>query len=130
MLAKFSQHEDLKQRLLHDIPGEAEFVEHCGDMEWGDGGDGSGKNLFGQVLTEVRDSLAEEARRRSQPETRGNMQWHESTPTPGLEKEHRWKPARCRSTHRLPAHSQLLQGIDWFIPIPPLRLGEGGQASG
>ena len=35
-------------------------MEHCADAEWGDGGDGSGKNLFGKVLTEVRDILAEQ----------------------------------------------------------------------
>ena len=60
VLAKFSQHEELRRRLLHDVPCEAVFVEHCADAEWGDGGDGSGKNLFGKVLTEVRDTLAQQ----------------------------------------------------------------------
>ncbi|CAE6961368.1 ybiA [Symbiodinium natans] len=71
VLAKFSQHEDLRRRLLQDIPREAIFVEHCADAEWGDGGDGSGKNLFGKVLTEVRDTLAKQEGDSLSQETEG-----------------------------------------------------------
>ncbi|CAJ1427626.1 unnamed protein product [Effrenium voratum] len=59
VMAKFSQHPELRRKLLEEIPREAALVEHCGDAEWGDGGDGCGKNLFGRVLTEVRDALAQ-----------------------------------------------------------------------
>lgn len=51
--AKFQQHEDLLQILL--ATGEATLVEHtANDAYWGDGGDGSGQNLLGQILMEVR----------------------------------------------------------------------------
>ena len=53
--AKFEQHEDMRVRLLATAP--CRIVERCGDREWGDGGDGTGRNLFGKCLVEVRDSL-------------------------------------------------------------------------
>eukprot|EP00928_Gymnodinium_smaydae_P066326 TRINITY_DN49359_c0_g1_i1.p1 TRINITY_DN49359_c0_g1~~TRINITY_DN49359_c0_g1_i1.p1 ORF type:complete len:195 (+),score=19.45 TRINITY_DN49359_c0_g1_i1:68-586(+) len=55
--AKFQQHADLRAKLLSTAP--FPIVEHCLDAEWGDGGNGSGKNLFGQVLTRVRAELEE-----------------------------------------------------------------------
>ena len=34
------------------------FVEHTeNDSYWGDGGDGSGKNMLGQILMDVRELL-------------------------------------------------------------------------
>lgn len=57
--AKFSQHEDIKETLLST--GDATLVEHTEkDSYWGDGGDGSGKNMLGQILMEVRDRLKPE----------------------------------------------------------------------
>ena len=54
--AKFSQHQDLRKILLDT--GDAEIVEHTSnDSYWGDGGDGSGKNMLGRLLMEVRDEL-------------------------------------------------------------------------
>jgi N-glycosidase YbiA len=54
--AKFQQHEDLRDLLLGT--GEARIVEHTeNDAYWGDGGDGSGKNMLGQILMEVRSEL-------------------------------------------------------------------------
>lgn len=54
--AKFAQHEDLRQVLL--ATGEATLVEHtANDSYWGDGGDGSGQNRLGHILTEVRAEL-------------------------------------------------------------------------
>lgn len=54
--AKFTQHLDLRQNLLDtndDI-----LVEHTvNDKYWGDGGDGSGKNMLGKVLMEVRTKI-------------------------------------------------------------------------
>jgi ribA/ribD-fused uncharacterized protein len=59
VLAKFNQHEELLQLLL--ATGDAELVEHTeNDDYWGDGGDGSGKNMLGRILMEVRESLRNE----------------------------------------------------------------------
>ena len=55
--AKFTQYEDLKGLLLSTR--DAKIVEHTvNDSYWGDGGDGSGSNMLGQILMEVRKSLA------------------------------------------------------------------------
>jgi ribA/ribD-fused uncharacterized protein len=54
--AKFSQHDDIRAILL--ATGNAQLVEHTeNDAYWGDGGDGSGKNMLGQILMEIRDEL-------------------------------------------------------------------------
>jgi N-glycosidase YbiA len=54
--AKFSQHEELALLLLST--GDARLVEHTeNDDYWGDGGDGSGKNMLGRILMEVRERL-------------------------------------------------------------------------
>jgi len=54
--AKFTQHEDLTELLLS-----TEFsliVEHTkNDRYWGDGGDGTGKNVLGKLLVELREEL-------------------------------------------------------------------------
>ncbi len=55
VMAKFSQHDDLKQLLLST--GQRKLVEHTtNDAYWGDGG-GGGKNMLGQILMEVRGKL-------------------------------------------------------------------------
>jgi ribA/ribD-fused uncharacterized protein len=55
--AKFDQHEELRELLLST--GEARLVEHTTrDNYWGDGGDGSGRNLLGLILMQVRGELA------------------------------------------------------------------------
>ena len=55
--AKFQQHEDLRELLMST--GEAKLVEHTSnDAYWGDGGDGSGRNMLGLVLMRVRDELS------------------------------------------------------------------------
>lgn len=54
--AKFTQHEQLRLLLLST--GEAKIVEHTqNDDYWGDGGDGSGKNMLGRILMQVREEL-------------------------------------------------------------------------
>ncbi len=56
VLAKFEQHDDLRHLLLDT--GDAKLVEHTeNDDYWGDGGDGSGRNMLGRILMEVRDTL-------------------------------------------------------------------------
>ena len=56
VLAKFEQHADLRALLLST--GDAKLVEHTeNDDYWGDGGDGSGRNMLGQLLMEVRRQL-------------------------------------------------------------------------
>ena len=56
VLAKFTQHEDLKATLLST--GDAKLVEHTrNDSYWGDGGDGSGENKLGLTLMAVRDEI-------------------------------------------------------------------------
>jgi ribA/ribD-fused uncharacterized protein len=56
VLAKFTQHADLRETLLDT--GDAEIVEHTArDSYWGDGGDGSGRNMLGRILMSVRDEL-------------------------------------------------------------------------
>ena len=56
VLAKFTQHADLREILL--ATGDALLVEHTrNDAYWGDGGDGSGRNRLGQILMRVREEL-------------------------------------------------------------------------
>lgn len=57
--AKFEQHAELAELLLDT--GEATLVEHTtNDSYWGDGGDGSGKNMLGRLLMRVREELRSE----------------------------------------------------------------------
>ena len=57
--AKFTQHEDLKGILLET--GDALLVEHtANDRYWADGGDGSGLNMLGKLLMELREELRNE----------------------------------------------------------------------
>jgi len=59
VLAKFTQHDDLREILLGT--GQARLVEHTtNDSYWADGGDGSGKNMLGMILMKVRDQLRHE----------------------------------------------------------------------
>ncbi|MCX4026156.1 NADAR family protein [Endozoicomonas sp. SM1973] len=56
VMAKFSQHAELKSLLLST--GDAQIIEHSeNDAYWGDGGDGSGKNMLGKILVETREKL-------------------------------------------------------------------------
>lgn len=56
VLAKFTQHTSLRKILLGTE--DAYICEHTAkDSYWGDGGDGSGKNMLGQILMRVRDVL-------------------------------------------------------------------------
>ncbi|HZS48306.1 MAG TPA: NADAR family protein [Blastocatellia bacterium] len=60
--AKFNQHQDLQKILLET--GDAEIIEHTtNDKYWGDGGDGSGKNMLGRLLMELRSELMTEMKK-------------------------------------------------------------------
>ncbi len=55
VLAKFSQYPELMSILLST--GDAILVEHTeNDRYWGDGGDGTGKNMLGKILMAVRET--------------------------------------------------------------------------
>ena len=57
LLAKFEQHPQLRDLLLSTA--DAKLVEHTErDDYWGDGGDGSGRNMLGQLLMELRRTLS------------------------------------------------------------------------
>lgn len=54
--AKFAQHADIRAVLLST--GHEELIEDAkNDYYWGCGADGTGKNMLGKVLMEVRDEL-------------------------------------------------------------------------
>jgi ribA/ribD-fused uncharacterized protein len=56
LVAKFTQHKDLREILLKTE--DALLVEHTHkDKFWGDGGHGHGKNMLGKLLMEVREEL-------------------------------------------------------------------------
>lgn len=60
--AKFRQHDDLAVLLLSTA--DASIVEHTdADAFWGDGGDGSGRNMLGRILMDVRTILQTERRK-------------------------------------------------------------------
>ncbi len=60
LYAKYTQHPDLRENLK--ATGAAAIVEHtANDSYWGDGGDGSGKNMLGLLLMELREKLGNES---------------------------------------------------------------------
>jgi ribA/ribD-fused uncharacterized protein len=65
--AKFTQHPELRDQLL--ATGDAYLIEHTkNDSYWGDGGDGSGKNMLGRILMEVREELRAATEQGAAPE--------------------------------------------------------------
>ncbi len=57
--AKFNQHPNLKKILINT--GNAILVEHTkNDSYWGDGGDGTGKNMLGKSLMILRSEFIKE----------------------------------------------------------------------
>lgn len=60
--AKFTQHPKLRSLLLDT--GDAELVEHATkDHYWADGGDGTGRNMLGILLMELRAELRQRTER-------------------------------------------------------------------
>jgi ribA/ribD-fused uncharacterized protein len=54
--AKVAQYAEVRAALIET--GDAQLVEHTkNDAYWGDGGDGSGKNMLGIILMEIRDEM-------------------------------------------------------------------------
>lgn len=65
VLAKFRQYPELARLLLET--GDAKLIEHTSnDSYWADGGDGTGKNMLGIILMEIREVLHVEAANRLQ----------------------------------------------------------------
>jgi ribA/ribD-fused uncharacterized protein len=61
VLRKFETHEELRTILLET--GEEDIVENApGDYYWGRGADGSGKNMLGKLLVQVRNTLRQYAK--------------------------------------------------------------------
>jgi hypothetical protein len=58
--AKFTQHRKLRESLL--ATGDAVLIEHTRNNYWGDGGNGSGRNMLGRLLMETRARLRQEER--------------------------------------------------------------------
>ncbi len=54
--AKFTQHEDLKKILLGTEDREL-IEDSADDYQWGCGKDGTGQNLLGKALVEIRAEL-------------------------------------------------------------------------
>ncbi len=54
--AKFTQYDELRKLLIET--GDAKLIEHTeNDAYWGDGGDGKGRNMLGQLLMQLRKTL-------------------------------------------------------------------------
>lgn len=54
--AKFTQYPELRYILIET--GDAELIEHTSnDSYWADGGDGTGKNMLGKILMDIREEL-------------------------------------------------------------------------
>ena len=60
VIMKYQQNQDIAKLLLDT--GDSIIVEHAphGDAVWGDGGDGTGKNMLGIILQEVRQVLRDQ----------------------------------------------------------------------
>jgi len=70
VLRKFETHDDIRQILLDT--GDESIVENApGDYYWGCGADGSGKNMLGTILMEVRETLRRHASDKSSAEQPG-----------------------------------------------------------
>ena len=65
VLAKFAAHPDIRDVLLST--GDAELIERTtGDYYWGCGTGGTGKNMLGRILMEVREHLRDEEKAKSE----------------------------------------------------------------
>ncbi|TNF30338.1 MAG: NADAR family protein [Deltaproteobacteria bacterium] len=59
LVAKYTQHDRLQKLLLST--GTQKIIEHTkNDDYWGDGGDGTGKNILGLMLMGLRDQIRED----------------------------------------------------------------------
>jgi N-glycosidase YbiA len=59
LMAKFLQHKDIRDQLL--ATGDEELIEDSPiDYYWGCGADGSGLNMLGKLLMEIREELRDE----------------------------------------------------------------------
>jgi ribA/ribD-fused uncharacterized protein len=118
--SKFSQRKEIRDTLLGT--GDAELVEHTArDPYWGDGGDGSGKNMMGKILMRVRGDLRardanltmHEAFLRVCKELPGDFQ-----PWGDRDRDSEWGPdCSCGCRHFLHLEGDL--GYDWGVCSNP-----------
>jgi hypothetical protein len=72
--AKFTQHGELRAILL--ATGDAMIIEHTkNDSYWGDGGDGSGRNMLGQILMQIREELRPNSEETGKPIDPDEITW-------------------------------------------------------
>ena len=99
--AKVGQHADVRETLAET--GDAEIVEHSPrDTYWGDGGDGSGRNVLGRILMEVRTELLDPER-----------PWKHDPDAPLLDNY-----ATLRYDHYTPENICRAMSIASFVPPP------------
>lgn len=97
--AKVAQHDDVRAALAGT--GDAEIVEHTPrDAYWGDAGDGSGRNMLGRILMEVRAELLDPERA-----------WKRDPEAPLLSDR-----ATLRHDHYTPENICRAMGIASFVP--------------
>eukprot|EP00754_Rhynchopus_humris_P044566 Rhum_TRINITY_DN4245_c0_g1::Rhum_TRINITY_DN4245_c0_g1_i1::g.13473::m.13473/K09935/K09935; uncharacterized protein len=102
---KFKQNPDILALLLGT--GSKVLVNHtASDAFWGDGGDGSGKNIMGVILMATRKRLLaeEKLRRRHEASGRHQQQQHQQhAPAPVLQKQQQPAPHSTSSRNSLSA---------------------------
>ena len=121
LLAKFTQHDDLRKLLLETK--ERKLVERSPyDSYWGDGGDGTGKNRLGELLmrlrrelrsgqnskkgaTHIQQEVTSEHFQHSSPQSGQGREWKPSDNTPRSSENGNWN---CQASHtgllRQPLH--------------------------
>ena len=118
---KFMQHDKLRRKLLET--GDKTLIEHTSnDSYWGDGGDGSGRNMLGKLLMQVRRDLRAKYGGSASPQS--NTSYHRSSPA----KDDSAVPSAARTAHLSPrkrssSYSNLTNiglSADHSLSRPPL----------
>lgn len=113
--AKFAQHTDLREVLL-STQGAA-LVEHTkNDRYWGDGGDGLGKNMLGNLLEQVRAEMSNSSAEFVEPPwvVAANIEASDLYWRMGKGEEAYVAAARFRANLSPPARAQ----YEMYFPVP------------